>query len=303
MQPEQGGCCETMLFMAAAENDLITLATPWIDRELSACGRLRQGPVTIRRARPWALVASLETDHSTMWFKANHEAFRYEATVLTLIDGLAPDTVLSPVAHHPEHGWFLADDGGPTAAEQPECAPDPIDVVDVYLRSQRASVDVVRELQTAGVPSREPSMLLELFDRAVAHPLAGNVAEGCASWRSRVVELIAQLGSMDMVISNSDLKPSHVFVGPPVRLFDWGDAVLTHPLMSCGTILDGFGHKAVHHYVAAWGESMHSPAVDAGLALTDLIKLDVWLRDPPAALDRHPGQIEKLLTQLANKLA
>ena len=114
--------------------------------------------------------------------------------------------------------------------------------------------------------------------------------------------MVDQLGDAELVITNSDLKPSHVFVGPPARLFDWGDAVLTHPLLSCGTILRGFGDEALDHYVTGWGETLDSPAVRAALSLVDLVNLDVWLRDPAAALDRHPGQIEKLLGQLADKL-
>lgn len=288
--------------MTTAADGLMAEATPWIDEALSTLGRSRTGPIVVQRDRPWAVVASLSSDGGTVWFKANHDAFGYEAALLAVLDAAAPQTVLAPLARHHGRGWFLAEDGGPTADQQPHLAPKPTELVDLYVRAQQASAAHADDLRSSGVPDRSLSTLGELFDRACAHPMAGPAAERCAPLRSTVLSFADQLGDADLVITNSDLKPSHVFVGPPARLFDWGDAVLTHPLLGCGTILRGFGVEALTHYVTSWGEASNSPAVQAAFSLSDLISLDVWLRDPAAALDRHPGQIEKLLNQLADKL-
>lgn len=289
--------------MATTSDGLMAEATPWIDEALSRLGRSRAGPVVVQRDRPWAVVASLTTDDGTVWLKANHDAFSYEAALLELLDAASPQTVLAPLARHHDRGWFLAEHGGPTSDKQPQLAPKPAEIVDLYLGVQRASARHADNIRSIGVPVYEPSTLCELFDRACEHPLAGDATERCMPLRSTVLSLVDQLGAAESVVTNSDLKPSHVFVGPPPRLFDWGDAVLTHPLLGSGTILRGFGEEALDHYVRGWDENLDSPSVQAAISLSDLINLDVWLRDPAAALDRHPGQIEKLLNQLADALS
>lgn len=289
--------------MSAAPEHLVDEATPWVDEVLAGLGRARTGAIEIHRERPWAIVAWFPTKGGRVWLKANHEAFGHEGELLQLLADQLQDTVLEPLAVHAEQGWFLADDGGPTADEEGAAAPPAEAIVDLYVRTQQASTAVLSELAGAGVPTLRTAHLIERFDAAVAHPLAGDGSQRCASLRETVLDLCGRIGDGDLVITNSDVKPSHVFVGPPPRLFDWGDAVLANPLLGAGTIRRSFGDPAMKQFVEAWGRDISSPAVAAATSLVDLVNLDVWLRDPSAALDRHPGQINKLLHQLADRLA
>lgn len=286
--------------MDRASQFVIDEATSWVDESLGESGRTRTGAIEIRRDRPWAIVASLPTNQGRVWLKVNHEAFQYEGAALQLLDRAVPNAVLRPVAVHPDRGWFLSDDGGPTVDEDPG-AVSAEQIADTYVRIQRASVNMAAELDSVGVPTHRPADLVHRFDAAVGHDLAGKAADRCAPLRRTVIDLCAVFNGQ-VAMTNTDLKPSHVFVGPPPTLFDWGDAVLAHPLFSCGTVRRSFGDRALAQFTEAWGYEVYSPTVAAASSLVDLMNLDVWLRDPTAALDRHPGQIEKLLNQLADHL-
>lgn len=250
---------------------------------------------------PWALVATVPTARGTFWLKANDAAFRHEAELLERLNAGAPDTVVVPLARHRTEGWFLTADGGETA-DVAASPPKDGEIIDAYLRAQRAGAEITDELIQTGVPMIRSDELVSIFDRAVAHPLAGPAAERCAPLRPAVVERCRLVAKGPLAITNTDLKPSHVFAGPPARLFDWGDAVLAHPLLSSGTIQRAIGDDALARYLAAWNDRPDSPAATGAATLDPLLRLGVWLRAPDAALDRYPEQVNNLLARLADNI-
>lgn len=107
-----------------------------------------------------------------------------------------------------------------------------------------------------------------------------------------------------MTLINGDVKPSHVFLGPPTRFFDWGDVVVSHPLTSLASVtrLAAASGVAVERAVAPWGVPPDSDRARAGVVLGELIGVDVWMRDMPGVFERHPGAMGRAITRLADSL-
>lgn len=279
----------------------------WIDRALHSLGRERTGTVVVERERPWALVAHMPTVEGRVWFKANGEPFAYEAAALRLLATECPEAVLEPIAVDDPTGWFLTDDAGPTGEVGGVSV---LEVVGRYAEIQGAAASVTSELLRAGVPDRRPARLLAVFDRAVAHPEAGDAGARCGEARAAMVEACDRLdrdladGGARATIINSDVKPEHVFVGPPLRLYDWGDAVVSHPLAGLPAVerLAAASGLPFDSLLEPWGVERGSDLALAGAAVGELIGADVWMRDMPGVFDRHPGALGRAIARLADRL-
>ncbi len=261
---------------------------------------MRTGPIEVVRERPWALVSRAPTADDDVWCKINASGFAYEAGLLAVLDRVLPGAVPAPFAAN-EAGWFLTVDAGPTLDPEALTGDVGASIGDLYGSLQRASAEVIDELIGAGVPDRRPHHLLALFDRALGHPAAGDATQRCQPLRSAIVEACDALTADGrLAVVNGDFKPSHVFVGPPMRLFDWGDAVISHPLVSVITATRNFESPDVAiHIAAAWEADVSGDIVAAASVVTDLLLADVWLRDPPTVLERHPDQLERTLLRMA----
>ena len=274
----------------------------WIDTAMASLGRSRPGPIEVFRAEPWATVSStLDGEGRRVWFKANESCFEHEAALLSILAAAVPDAVLEPIAVEPETGWFLTDDGGPLATED-----DGLAIAETYVRVVVASAELVDEMLAAGVPDRRPAALPALFDAACAHPEAGDAGERCVQERDRFVracELLAADGRS--ALADSDIGPHHAFAGPPLRLYDWSDGSVTHPLVpvfNLGRQLDP-GPAAARLLTDAWGDSVDGRTAAAASLVARLLGADVWMRVPPEAWVRHPGGIERWVGRLADGLA
>ena len=123
--------------------------------------------------------------------------------------------------------------------------------------------------------------------------------------RPLVEDLVAVLGSDERrCLTNGDVKHEHAFVGPPVRLFDWADGSVTHPLVpvfNLGRQLSP-GSEAAQLLASSWHAELDGRAARAGSIVARLLGADVWMRVPPAAWERHPGGIERWVERLADAL-
>lgn len=273
----------------------------WIDSALADVGRTRSGAVEEFRVEAWAAVSSfLCDDGGRVWFKANEPCFRHEGALISMLATAAPDSVLEPRAVHPDTGWFLTDDGGPLATEA-----DGLAIAATYVRVVMASADSVDEMLAAGVPDRRPALLPAVFDAACAHPEAGAAGERCAELRDRFVRVCEVLADDDrLALADSDIGPHHSFIGPPMRLFDWADGSVTHPLVPVFNLrrqLDP-GPAAAAMLADRWNADIDGTVAQAASIVARLLGADVWLRVPPAAWERHPGGIERWVERLADAL-
>lgn len=279
---------------------LSDLHLEWITDSLTRIGATGQSPIQPFKIRPWSTVAFVDTDRGRLWFKANEPALSFEAELLVVLSHAAPGFVIKPLDRDSGTGWFLSADGGSKGSE----VDVPIaDAIDAIVAVQRATATRVPDVLQTGTPDRRPAVLPSVLDMAIAHPASGEGGHRCALRRDVFAEacrLLTDDGRLCVV--NSDHKPDHVFAGPPVRLYDWGDSALTHPLADLPFLEREFGPPAGELLAAAWDLGIDDPIVIAAGAVAELIEADVWLRTSPAGLARHPDGIDVALRRLADRL-
>lgn len=272
----------------------------WITGALGRLGVTATGPVEAFKIRPWSTVAHIPTDAGRLWFKANEPALSFEAGLLVVLAELAPARVTAPLEWSRDTGWFLARDGGPTGSE----VEVPVDTaIDAIVEVQQATATALGAVLAAGTPDRRPAVLPGVLDEAIAHPSSGHGGRRCAALRGRFAEACALLAADGrLTVVNSDHKPDHVFAGPPLRLYDWGDAAVSHPLADAPFAAREFGPEGAARLAAAWGHELGDPVVQAAAAAAELIEADVWLRTSAEGLARHPDGIDVALARLADRL-
>lgn len=279
---------------------LIAEHRAWIDTTLATLDIVAHEPPRATKIRPWSSVGSVETGRGRLWFKANEPALSFEAALLVVLADVAPDRIMRPLAHDATTGWFLTVDGGPLGSDQPVTVAAALDAI---TEVQQASARHLDEVLAAGIPDRRPDALAAVLDHAIAHPASGVGGTRCAGLRDRFVDACALLASDGRLgVVNSDHKPDHLFVGPPVRVYDWGDAVVSHPLADLPFIEREFGPAGAARLAEAWGVSLDDPLATAAAAVGHLLEADVWLRTSAEGLARHPDGIDVALTRVADTL-
>ncbi len=224
----------------------LAAADAWVDERLAERGRRRTGPGVTYKIRFWSMVRWYPTADGLVWFKQNNPGSQFEGSLIAELARLVPWIVRPPLAVHPDRGWLLTDDQGPTLADGD---PPPIARPEVRARL----VDTVAELQraTALDPGLAPGTRLTVVDpphadqvvdqiaewlagRPASHPLAIGPAE-TDRLRAAGRRLAAIGAGLDpgvaLGLDHNDLQPGNVFTGHDgrLRLFDFGDALWTHP--------------------------------------------------------------------------
>ncbi|MEO0493354.1 MAG: hypothetical protein AAF081_08055 [Actinomycetota bacterium] len=272
----------------------------WIASSLARLGATARGPIEPFKIRPWSSVAFVNTDRGRLWFKANEPALSFEADLLVVLSHAAPGRVLKPLDRDSATGWFLTADGGPKGTDVDVPV---VDAIEAIVNVQRATSERIDEVLRASTPDRRPEVLPEVLDEAIAHPDAGRGGERCEGLRGRFAVVCEQLATDGrLAVVNSDHKPDHVFAGPPVRVYDWGDSAVCHPLADLPFIEREFGAAGAAAMADGWGHDRHDPTVAAAGAAAELIEADVWLRTSPEGLARHPDGIDVALSRLADRL-
>lgn len=242
------------------------------------------------RAREWSTSARLPTVDGPAWVKAAARGFAAEPATTALLARLAPHRVLTPLATDLARGWLLLPHAGPTLAERggadADTDADPRDA-DTEADLRRAHDDVARpasdaaaELLAAGVPDRRPEHLPALLEELLAllareHPAEHRGLRADLDATRRAVarwsaELAARPGRL--TVDHLDVHPGNAVGGAgrgPVRLLDWGDAVLTHP-------------------------DLHHRGDPAAAGLHELVRAGTWARTTARARREHPWLGEHL---------
>ncbi|MFI6165661.1 phosphotransferase [Nocardia sp. NPDC051052] len=238
------------------------------------------GTPTITRRRAWSLTARIPTETGPVWAKANARAFAHEGPLIQLLARLRPGSVLEPLAVQEEHGWLLSPHGGDTARDTDA---EWSGLLRSYAGLQQSLTAHIDDLIATGTPYLPPSRLGTIYRHFEPRvPRLGH----------RVEEAAAELAEYGrLTIEHNDVHPGNVFAGTG-RLFDWGDAVITHPFLS---------HRILHNphrdaYFAHWG-----PISAAEIALAErlapLIALHPW-RTIDTSIPRFARCVEALLDEL-----
>jgi hypothetical protein len=205
------------------------------------------------RARPWSTQLRVATGAGTFWFKANAVGVGHEAGLVAVLARRCPGHVLPPVAVDAERGWLLVPDGGRTMRQVEGASADLAmweRMLVEYAEMQRAAEPYLDELLAAGTPDLRPERLPAVRDALLADRdlLMVGLPDGLTEEQLRALvagapayaAICAELAAVGVPSSlqHDDLHDNNVFApeapGGPMRVFDWGDAVVGQPF---GTLL------------------------------------------------------------------
>ena len=250
---------------------------------LDAGGLVELEPV---HQRPWSTVwRATTTDGGVFWAKENcpHQAF--EAALLEVLSRRAPDRVVPVAAVDTTRGLHLVPDQGDVLGGSVD--PHDIDtwcrVVAEAMHLQRELAGSDSELVAAGLAPLHP---LDAADYVVARAsqlsalpdsdlrrLDTEASLRVLSLAPRVAEWGDGLDALGLPLAlvHNDLHAHNVFAtASGMRFFDFGDAVLAHPLTAVFVPLNVLAHRLE----AATGDPRLRRVADAGL--------EVWSDVAPA---------------------
>ena len=221
-------------------------AVAWLDESLARAGRRRSGPVEQPRTRPWATVLRAPTTSGPVWLKATTPATSAEVALYPLLVRSAAPRVLAPLAVDVERGWLLLPDGGRTLADDGPGAAlvgGLTGALVALAEVQTALAPHVEELLAVGVPDMRPEVMPARFAEAL-EVTRRDVTPGDAGGADALAEVrrlppavarwcaVLQGSALGATLDHGDLNPPNVLTGGPgaPRFYDWGDAVVAHPL-------------------------------------------------------------------------
>ena len=260
--------------------------------------------------RPWSTVwRAAASDGVTYWAKQNCDHQSFEAALLVVLDRLSPLRVVPVVAADLERGLHLVPDQGSVFAQT--VADDDLDpwcrVAAEAMHLQRDLVGHEPDLVGAGVTTMRASesaayveaRVASLTALATADPrrMPEDVAQRLRALLPDVTgwgEQVDALGLTDTLVHN-DLHANNVFATPGgMRFFDFGDAVLAHPLSALfvplNVLLHRFGaapddprlRRVADAALEVWGDVVPvgelRTALPSALRLGRLGRAESWVR-------------------------
>lgn len=184
------------------------------------------GPPVQHRAWNLSSIWSIPTGDTSVWLKCVPPFFAHEAAVIGFLAGRPVPRLLAAAGHRILLGPLPGRDG---YAASP---PDFEEGVRVLVALQAATADRVGELIDLGVPDRRFPQLV-----AAAHDVVERNLPDDRSLRRLLDGVAARVAAIDEcglpdVLVHGDAHPGNLRVGgvPPVW-FDWGDAIIGHPLL------------------------------------------------------------------------
>lgn len=222
-------------------------ATSWVDEALTAVGRRRSGPLSERTVRFWAGVYEVPVTRpdghglrvvDRAFFKVGNPGQAFEGELLQALARLVPGSTVPPWAIEHGRGWWLLPDAGP--------APEATEAV------WTECLELVARLQRACAPHQGELSMVPLLDSDTAVGHAVGAVETMAALppahpqhldARRAQALLAGVGrlttAMDLLgdtglpttLQPNDVHPGNTGRGTDgrLRLFDLGDAFLSHP--------------------------------------------------------------------------
>ncbi len=290
---------------------------------------------TVRHTRDWSVVGRV--DDRGPWVKAAHPDSRHEVTVLEVLGPRVPDHLPVVLASDRSRGWLLLADGGPVLRSLeggPGVAPDWRATLAAYATVQRASEAVADDLVAGGVPDARGSTLVDRFDdlfgddglmgRGQPWGLSPDDDRHLTDLRPRLTAWAQELAHSGIApaVQHDDLHGNNVFTTGP-RIFDWGDAAVSHPFLSLTATLRSIPHHTpalanrlddlVEPYLATWSDVVDPTSlgrtVQVARHVGAVLRALSWARALQHAPADHPdreaapGWLGELLAPLPHDLA
>jgi hypothetical protein len=228
------------------------LAVSWLDERLAAAGVQRTGQVEQPHLRPWATALKAPTSHGPVWLKAAGPTTAFEVGLYQLLQRVAPDHVLTPIAADTTRGWIVLPDGGPSLGDRltgTDLVAALVAALPQYGQLQRDLAGHADSLLALGVTDMRASIMPRRFDEALEAvgryvERRGNVADQTtyqqvAAMRGRFASWCARLADAPASpsLDHNDLHPWNILVAGAAgsgqaRFYDWGDSVVAHPFVS-----------------------------------------------------------------------
>ena len=210
-------------------------AGAWIESHVEVTGEVERAHV-----RPWSTVLRVPAKGGDVYFKALPPG-ACDALVTAKLAELRPGLVIAPLAVDLDRNWMLLPDGGERLRElfEREHHPRPWEkILPAYADLQLASVPVLDGLVANGLLDLRSAQVPELAER-----LGNELGDAPPAGTERVCAELAAFGIPETV-QHDDLHDGNVFAGPAgYRIFDWGDAVASHPFCSLVVGLRGIAFR------------------------------------------------------------
>ncbi len=240
-----------------ARSGWLTAATAWLEASVAGADLQQTGPVEV--VEQWSLSSVLRcaTDEGRVYMKAVFSAFFNEPALTQALATEHPKLLPEVVAVDRSRGWMLM-------RELPGSLIGDL-AVETWSDALRAAAEIHRAW-----PART-SELFELGARdrrlaALAIEIEGAFeAAGMADSERAVAQLQScceELGEgpLPQTLVHGDLHPWNVMVdGDELRIFDWSDACVSHPLFDLPTFLQRTDDESartslLETYLGAWAD-------------------------------------------------
>jgi hypothetical protein len=186
--------------------------------------------------RPWSTVLRVATADGDLFLKRCAPVQAFEVPLTAALAERWPDRVPEVVAADAGRAWMLMRDGGLRLRDLETVEPLPL-ALKLYGELQVGEVAHVEQALALGLPDARLPVVAEAYEPFLArdHGLAPHESVRLRELASRYRELCAELDSYGFPasIQHDDLHDANVFVrAGGVRIFDWGDSSVAHPLFS-----------------------------------------------------------------------
>ena len=213
-------------------------ARAWIAEHAGITGEIEQPHL-----RYWSTVLRVPTDDGTLWFKAvSKPVHTFEVPLTRLLADERPDDVPQVVAVDEARAWMLLRDGGTRLREAGHSVEHLERILPQVAEVQLAVAPRAGELLALGVPDERLASLPDHFAELLRQPelMMLDQAEGLTvqeydrarSLRPELERMCRELAGYGIpeTIQHDDLHDGNVFVDDGrYRIFDWGDACVSHP--------------------------------------------------------------------------
>lgn len=229
------------------EPEWLAEAHGWIREQVASLGARVVGELDQHHIQPWATVIRVPTDRGDVHFKANTEALRHEAALVTLLSARRPDCVPPLLAVERGRGWMLMADAGIKLREIGERERDLscwLELLPLYAGFQTDLADDAATMVSLGVPDLRLATLPAKFEQLLSELVALPAEERKRLERSvpRVRALCDELAGCGIpeTIQHDDFHDGQVYVRDDrYVLLDWGDACVSHPFFTLSVTLEG----------------------------------------------------------------
>ena len=223
----------------------IDRAHAWIGSQVTVTSAIEQPHV-----QWWSTAMRVPTVAGVMWFKAVADEGLHEVPLTALLAHLYPDDVPELIATDVERGWMLMRDGGERLRESGEGVADWEVVLPRYAEMQLSAAPLVDRLLDMGVPDERLTSLPERVERLLTDEpfLMLDQPDGLTTdERVRLEAQIPEVAAMCVelagigipeTIQHDDLHGGAILVREGhYRVFDWGDACVSHPFHTLTVLL------------------------------------------------------------------